>query len=102
MLPTGDAVSSAASLSLVGSGSNWSLALTAALLVVVPGAVTVALIVSVPVAPTGSAPTDHTPDVGSQPPWVALAATSATPAGSRSVTATPVASSGPRLSTVTV
>ena len=51
----------ASSLSLLGSSSNWSSAVIVAVLVIAPGSVTSAVIVSVAVPLTSRSPTVHTP-----------------------------------------
>src|SRR5262245_64490869 len=60
------------------------------------------MMVSVCGTPELSVPTTHSPVAGSYVPWLGVADTKVRPAGRRSVTSTPVASSGPLLVNVTV
>src|SRR5207253_10970579 len=71
-------------------------------LVIVPVPVTVAIRTRVLEVPLGSDPIVQMPVVLSYVPTLGLAETKVRPAGSRSVTSTPVASDGPALKAVTV
>ena len=80
MLPLGVTVSVAASWSScvgssspgVESGSNWSAAVTCALLVTSPATAVTTSMVSVRVRPSGMSPTVQVPDTGSYEPTPAL------------------------------
>ena len=95
-------VSVALAVLLPGLGSNWSAAVMVAVLVCAAGPATVAVRVSVACAPLASAPTVQRPVAGSYVPWLGRNETRGSPAGSRSVTSTPVASAGPLSPSVTV
>src|SRR6478735_333132 len=83
-------------------GSNWSAAETVAVLVRGRPDTTVAVSVSVADAGAVSVPTSQRPVVESYVPWSGFAVPKVRPAGRRSVTWTPVASSGPLLVSITV
>src|SRR5438067_10788062 len=61
------------------------------------GETTRAAMVRAPTAPPLSTPAVHTPVTGSKLPWLGAADTNVSPAGSRSVTSTALAGSGPVL-----
>jgi hypothetical protein len=61
--PPAGGLSVALELLLLMSGSVWSDAVTVAVFVIAPGFVTVAVIVSVALAPLASAPMIHAPEV---------------------------------------
>src|SRR5262249_47156559 len=87
---------------LPGSGSNWSLWLIVAVLVWALALLMVARLVSVSGVVAGTVPTLHRPVVLSYVPRLGVAETKVRPPGSRSVTATSVAASGPALVRVIV
>src|SRR5262249_11148030 len=66
-----------------------------AVLVWAAGLATVAVSVRVACAPLAREPTSQSPVAAVYVPWLGLAVTKAKPAGSRSVTRTPVAADGP-------
>src|SRR5262245_54020042 len=78
-------------------GSGWSLWLIVAVLVAVAALATVAVRVRVCGVPGLTVPAVQTPVVLLYVPWLGLAETKVSPAGSRSVTCTPVAVDGPLL-----
>src|SRR3954470_13204221 len=82
-----------------GAGSGWSAAATCAVTVAVAACI-VAMTVSTASPSTGTGPTLHRPVAASNAP-PPLAETTASPAGSATCTATPVAACGPPLCTVT-
>ena len=86
-----------------GTGSAWSLAVTAARLVMTaplaPPTVATSARVAAPALATP--PTVHTPVPDTYAPWLGVPERKVTPAGSRSVRVTPVAASGPWLLSVT-
>src|SRR5262249_33321516 len=86
---------------LPGLGSNWSAWLIVAVLVCSLGLATTAWSWSVAVASLASMPTVHTPVTLLYIPWLGTADTKLRPGGSRSVSWTLVAASGPLLPTVT-
>src|SRR5262249_11289000 len=95
-------VSVALPLLLAVLGSNWSAWLTLAVLDRALGESTRAWICRVATVPLATAPTVHRPVVLLYVPWLGVAPTKNRPLGSRSVTWTPLASSGPALLRVTV
>src|SRR3989442_1667601 len=89
---------------LAGFGAG-SLPLTVAVLVMVPAVAGAGgLMGIVALAPEARLPTEQVtvPDALVQVPWLALAETKVTPAGSGSVTVTPVAGDGPLFLATTV
>ena len=68
-----------------------------------PAAVGVTTRVTVADAPLANPPSEHVtlPPDGLQPPWLGVADTNVTPAGSTLVKSTPLAADGPALLTVT-
>src|SRR2546426_785365 len=81
-----------------------SLPETVAVLLAGPGSVRITTIVTLADAPTARLPTAQVtmPDAWVQAPWVEDAEKKVTPAGSGSVTVTPVAGPGPALATLIV
>src|SRR5450631_1421914 len=92
---TAAATRRAADVSLPRLGSVCVSPDLVAVLSIDPSPATRTVMWSVAVAPSASAPIVHTPPTGSYVPAVALEFTYTRPVGSTSVTATPVASSGP-------
>src|SRR5262245_30328890 len=95
-------VSVTLAVSLPGVGSNWSLWLTAAVLVVARGQETRALTGSRALPGPARVPTGHTPDALLEVPACVWALTKLRLAGTGSLTLTLVAGSGPLLVRVTV
>ncbi len=100
--PAFTVVDSLAELS-AGFGSS-SFAPTAAAFLIVPAASGITVIVTVAEPAAASSPRSQltVPAAWLQVPWLAVAETKATPAGSASVKLTPVAFEGPWLATVAV
>src|SRR6516164_7054001 len=94
-------VSVTPALLLPGLGSNWSAAVIVAVLVCGPELTTRAWMVRVSGVAAGTMPTIHRPVVLLYVPRLGVADTKVRPPGSRSVTATLVAASGPLLVKVT-
>ena len=92
-------VATAESLLVLGSGSLADVLV--AVLVIVPGWVSTAVMVSVALAPFWRSPTCHCPEDGTYEPCCGEAETKVMPAGSTSVMTTPLAWFGPLLSTLT-
>ena len=82
---------------LLGSGSNWSPPVRVAVFVSAPGISTAAVMSSVALAPSASAPTVHKPVASAYVPCDGAAETNASPDGNASVIATPVALLDPLL-----
>jgi hypothetical protein len=83
-------------------GSNWSACEMDAVFVCALGETTLATTRSVSAVPVLTVPTVHTPLIRTYLPRLGLADTNVSPAGSRSVTWTFVAASGPLFESVTV
>src|SRR5438876_536945 len=88
-------VSVALALLLAPLGSNWSAWLTLAVLTCALELTTLALMVRVALAALARLPTLHTPVPLVYVPWLGVALTKVSPAGSRSLTDTFVAVLGP-------
>src|SRR5712671_5637689 len=89
-------------VSLAGFGSAGVVTVRVAVLVTGVDPVTVAVIRSVAVAPKARAPRFQSPLPAVYVPWLGLAETNVSPAGSTSVTTTLVAGSAPRFCAVIV
>jgi hypothetical protein len=88
---------------LVAGSASGSAAAAVAVLTTVPAPVALTTSCTVAVAPAARLPSAQLTGFRPlQPPWLAVAETSVTPAGSGSVTVTPVAAPGPWLVTVIV
>src|SRR5436309_1206444 len=67
-------------------GSNWSPAVTTAVLVWVSGLTTVAMMIRVALPALATAPTSHSPVPGVYVPWLGMSVTNVSPVGNRSAT----------------